>query len=351
MRPGPGLQSNEMIQGFASPEPSYRFAKGQPEARQFYRKTQSLTVSSIGLGSYLGAMDDATDRGYQDAVQAAIRMGINCIDTSLNYRNQRSEQAIGCALSELFETGGVEREQVVVSTKAGYLVPGAVPETDEIEGGMHCMTPGFLSDQLVRSQANLQLETIDVFYLHNPETQLRYIGEEVFYDRIRRAFDAMEQYAENGRIRFYGAATWKGFRAPDQLSLERMVEIARQAGGSMHRFRFIQLPLNLAMPEAFTRTNPVGKTVLDVAQEENIAVVASASLMQGKLAEGLPKEIAARLPGLENDALRSIQFARSTPGVVTALVGMSNPRHVAENVAIARVPPMGPDGYFRLFRK
>lgn len=345
------LQSMEMIRGFASPEPTYRFAKCHPESRQFYRKTQSLTVSSLGLGSYLAPMDDATDRGYEESVKAAIGEGINCFDTSLNYRNQRSERAIGRALSGLFEAGKVEREQVLVSTKAGYLIPGATPEADEIEGGTHCMSPSFLSDQLLRSQANLKLETIDVLYLHNPETQLRYIGAEAFYERIQRAFDAMEQFAERGRIRFYGAATWTGFREPDQLSLERMVELARKAGGNSHRFRFIQLPLNLAMPEALTRVIRDGRTVLDVAQEENIAVVASASLMQGRLTAGLPEEVAARLPGLDSDALRSIQFARSVPGVVTALAGMSSPRHVTENAAIARVAPMGPDGYFRLFRK
>ena len=340
-----------MIHGCASPEPTFRFAKNHSETRQFYRKTQGLTVSSLGLGSYLGAMDDAVDRGYEEAVKASITAGINCFDTSLNYRNQRSERAIGRALSELFAGNGLEREQVIVSTKAGYLTPGAIPETDEIEGGMHCMTPGFLADQLDRSRANLQLDIVDVFYLHNPETQLRYVGAEVFYRRIHRAFEALEGLADKGRIGRYGAATWTGFREPDQLSLERMVEIARQVGGERHRFRFIQLPLNVAMPEAFTRANADGRTVLDIAQEENIAVVASATLMQGRLLRGLPDEIVARIPGLENDALRSIQFARSMPGVVTALVGMSNARHVMENAAIARVPPMGPDGYFRLFRK
>ena len=319
---------------------------------QFYRKTQGLTVSSLGLGSYLGGMDDATDRGYEEAVKASIAAGINCIDTSLNYRNQRSERAIGRALHELFTARAVEREQVVISTKAGYLTPGAILETnEEVVGDMHCMTPGFLSDQLDRSRANLQLDTVDVFYLHNPETQLRYVSEHEFYLRIRRAFESLEQLAQKGKILLYGAATWTGFREPDQLSLERMAEIARQVGGERHRFRFIQIPLNLAMPEAFTRANPDGRTVLEVAQQENIAVVASASLLQGRLSSGLPAEIIARIPGLENDALRSIQFARSTPGVVTALVGMSNPRHVLENAAIARVAPMGPDGYFRFFNK
>jgi len=340
-----------MSHGFALPEPTYRFAKGFPEARQFFRKTQSITVSSLGLGSYLGALDDATDASYEQAVKAAIAAGINLIDTSLNYRHQRSERAIGRALSELLEAGSVEREQVVVATKAGYLVPDAVPETDEIEGGMHCMTEQFLNDQLLRSQANLMLDTVDIFYLHNPETQLRYVSDDVFYARIERAFAALEALAEKGRIRFYGAATWSGFREAGQLSLQRMVAIARRVGGSMHRFRFIQMPVNLAMPEAFTRMDEEGRTVLDLSQEENISVIASASLMQGRLAGGLPEDVAARIPGAGTDALRSIQFVRSTPGIVSALVGMSSAAHVRENASIAGVMPMGPDGYFRLFRK
>ena len=336
-----------MIAGFATHDPCYRFAKSHHETRQFFRKTQSVTVSSIGLGSYLGAMDDATDRGYEQSVMAAVELGINCFDTSLNYRNQRSEQAIGRALAELIVGGKVEREQLLISTKAGYLVPGAVPETDEIEGGMHCMTPAFLSDQLVRSQANLQLETVDVLYLHNPETQLRYVATDVFYERLRRAFEALEQFVADGRIRYYGAATWSGFREPGQLSLKRMVAIAREVGGKFHHFRFIQLPVNLAMPEAFTRVEELGRTVLDIAKDENIAAVASASIMQGRLAAGLPPQIASQVPGLASDVLRSIQFTRSTPGIVTALVGMSNPLHVRENASLAMIPPMGPDGYFR----
>ncbi len=350
---GPGLpsqvtlQSKEMIAGFASPEPCYRFAKSYPDTRQFFRKTQSLTVSSIGLGSYLGAMDVATDHGYEASVKAAVAAGINCFDTSLNYRNQRSEQAIGRALAEMIVSGKVEREQVLVSTKAGYLVPDAVPETDEIEGGMHCMTPGFLADQLLRSQANLQLRTVDVLYLHNPETQLRYLSPEVFYQRVRRAFEALEQFVADGRIRYYGAATWSGFREPGQLSLKRMVSIAREVGGNFHHFRFIQLPINLAMPEAFTRVEELGRTVLDIARDENIAAIASASILQGRLANGLPAGIASQVPGLANDALRSIQFVRSTAGVVTALVGMSKPAHVIENASLSMIPPMGPDGFFR----
>jgi len=43
----------------------------------------------------------------------------------------------------------------------------------------------------------LQLETIDVFYLHNPETAASLtFSAATFYDRIPRAFEAMEQFVE-----------------------------------------------------------------------------------------------------------------------------------------------------------
>ena len=68
-------------------------------AAHFYRQAQEFTVSSIGIGTYLGAMDDVTDAGYTEAIRRAIDLGVNFIDTSLNYRNQRSERAIARALS------------------------------------------------------------------------------------------------------------------------------------------------------------------------------------------------------------------------------------------------------------
>ncbi len=296
----------------------------------FYRSARGLTVSTVGIGSYLGAMDDATDERYVEAVRTAVAGGINVIDTSLNYRNQRSERAIGKALA------AVRRDQVVVCTKAGYLTPGAVPalDPDEVAGGIHCLSPKFLADQVKRSQANLELATIDVFYLHNPETQLPYLTREAFADRMQRAFEACERFVADGSIAFYGTATWDGYRRPGQLSLPELVELARGIAGEDHHFRFVQLPFNLAMTEA------VDTGVLAQAAERGITVLASASILQSRLARGLPAELATMIPGLETDAQRAIQFTRSTRGITTALVGMSRAEHVRENLALRDVPPL-----------
>ena len=336
---------------FATAEGTARYASRRGAVDGFYRRAQDLTVSSLGIGSYLGEMDEATSQGYIASVTAAVRGGVNFIDTSLNYRHQMSEQNIGEALSR----SGVPRDEVVLCTKAGYLVPNALPPGPvEIVGNMHSMAPAFLRDQLGRSLENLRVRGIDVFYLHNPETQLQYVAAEEFYSRVAHAFETLEAEAETGRIRWYGAATWNGFRtrsSAEGLSLVRMAAIAERIAGRTHRFRFIQLPFNLGMLEGLAnqREEIDGRALstIDAAARLGINVVASASLLQARLSNGLPKEIGERIPGLATDAQRALQFARSAPGVSVALAGMSNPDHVTENLAIASLPPADLSSWFR----
>ncbi len=345
-----------MLPGFATPESTARFAGRfhAQEAAGFYRDAQSLSVSSIGLGTYLGEMDDITDRGYAEAVVAALKSGVNFIDTSLNYRYQRSERSVGLALRQALDSGFVLRDEIVICTKAGYLVPDATPKMDarDIVGGMHSMAPAFLADQLSRSRQNLGVETIDVFYLHNPETQLSFIGPDEFYERTRQAFAFLEGAVAQGEIRHYATATWEGYLKPpgsrEALSLDRLAEVAGEVAGESHHFRFIQLPFNLAMPEAF-RDRLNDESVLEAAARLGISVVASASLLQSRLARDLSEEIRAKLAGARTDAQRAIQFVRSTPGISVALVGMSNPEHVRENLGLATVPPATHDQYLRLY--
>ena len=334
-----------MTAGRATPSGTAHYQSRFPA--DFYRTAVGLTVSTLGLGTYLGAPDEQTDEAYTSAVETAVLGGINFLDSAINYRNQRSERSIGTALSRLFASSEVQREGIVVCTKAGFLTPDAVPASlrkEDIIRGMHSMAPDFLADQIDRSRANLALDTLDVFYLHNPETQLAYIARDEFDTRIRAAFARLEKIVAEGKIGFYGAATWEGFRQPTGgLGLMRLVEIAREVGGPDHHFRFIQLPFNLAMTEAGTHRpesldgQPV--SVLDAAAHAGVTVIASATLLQSKLSRGLPPALSEEIPGFDTDAQRAIQFTRSTPGITVALVGMSNAEHVRENLAVSHVQP------------
>ena len=368
------------IEGYATTEGTarYRERMSAETAPHHFRLEQNLWLSSIGLGTYLGQWDEETDQRYVETVARVVSLGANVIDTAANYRFQRSERSIGASLREMTESGACARDEIVVCTKGGYLpfdgTPPAGPESvrhyveetfvrtgvaqfSDIVAGSHCMTPKYLEHQIEQSRRNLQLETIDVYYLHNPETQLQVIPRAEFEQRLRAAFEQLERSVSEGWIRQYGVATWNGFRvapsARDYHSLERMVELAREVGGDNHHFRFVQLPFNLAMPEALTLENQTYEgahvSLLEAARALALTVMASASLLQGRVATGLPASIREPLGSLATDALTAIQFVRSTPGITTALVGMSQLEHVNENLQLARIDPAATADYQRLF--
>jgi aryl-alcohol dehydrogenase-like predicted oxidoreductase len=319
------------------------------------------------MGSYLGEPDAADDGRYRSAAAEAVRIGCNFIDTAINYRFQRSERALGEALAQMVGRSEARREELVVATKGGYLsFDGAPPEdaagwfqqtfvragiagVQDLVAGCHCMTPAYLEHQVEWSRRNLGLDCLDVYYLHNPEQQLDEISRDLFQVRLRAAFERLEALAARGWVGFYGTATWNGYRvvagSRNYLSLQEVVETARQVAGEAHRFRFVQAPLNLAMPEALAaRTQRVGSrdlSLVEAAAELGVSVVASASILQGRLACGLPASVAASLPGLSSDAHRSLQFVRSAPGVASALVGMKRLEHVRENLELAAVATIG----------
>ena len=345
-------------------------------APDYFREAQDLWLSSIGVGTYLGNPDERTDRRYAEAVVRAVELGSNVIDTAANYRFQRSERSIGAALTEL-TTRGFAREELVVCTKGGYLPFDGAPPRDvrgyveenfietgiatwgDIAGGAHCMTPRYLENQLQQSLRNMNLDCVDVYYVHNPESQLASVPREEFWRRLRAAFEFLEQAVSDRKLQNYGVATWTGFRmepgAREYHSLAQMVETAREISGDDHHFRFIQLPVNLAMPEApFFLNQKVGDgyvTLVEAARRLSITVVASASILQGQVARGLPEAIRAGLGSLATDAQTGIQFVRSAPGITTALVGMSHVAHVEENLALVKVERATPEAVMSLFER
>lgn len=341
----------------------YRARFAALASSDFYRALpDGRLASSLGLGTYLGECDDAEDARYADTTRLALESGVNVIDTAINYRCQRSERAVAEGLRAALTLGTVARDEVILCTKGGYIpLTGAPPASresyaaylaseyydrglmtpDDVVAGGHCLTPRFLADQIGRSRRNLGVETIDVYYLHNPEQQLDTLSRERFRGVVRDAFVLLEDRVQRGEIKEYGCATWNGFRvAPDargHLSLPELVELARDAGGDEHHFHVVQLPVNLALNEAVrlpTQRLSSGRMapLLEAALELGVAVVASATLMQAQLARGLPAQLAEAFPGLATDAQRAIAFVRSLPGVTSALVGMKHAAHLEENL-------------------
>ncbi len=365
------------ITGSATLEGTTRYAARFKDsaAPGHFRQQQDLCLSSIGIGTYLGNADAETDARYAAAVTRSVQLGANVIDTAANYRFQRSERSIGEALRSLMGADGFSREEIVVCTKGGYLPFDGAPPRDvrsyveetfikpgivrfeEIVGGMHCMTPGYLQNQLEQSLGNMNLDCVDVYYIHNPESQLASVSETEFYARLRAAFEGLEKGRARGQLKFYGVATWNGFRVSAEAtgyhSLAKMVATAAEIAGGSHGFRFIQVPFNLGMPEALTLSNQEvdGQKVstLEAAAALGVTVISSASIYQGRVAKDLPNDLRESLGSLPTDAQTAIQFVRSAPGVGTALVGMSRIEHVEENLKLGAVSPLPPEQFMTLF--
>jgi aryl-alcohol dehydrogenase-like predicted oxidoreductase len=358
------------LRGAATAEGTARYAErfAARTSPDFYRPlgSDALHVSSVGLGTYLGECDDEDDARYLASTHEALANGINLLDTAINYRCQRSERVIGKAVAEMVRGKQLKRDEIVICSKGGYIPldgtppttreqyqaylnkeyfqPGIMAPTDVVAGA-HCLAPGYLADQIARSRRNLGVETIDLYYLHNPEQQLDVLPRDLFRVRLRQAFMLLEEKCAKGEIRRYGCATWNGFRVPadsrEHLDLQEVVQTAQEAAEGHHHFAAVQLPVNLALTEAVrapTQQLANGQTVsfLQAAAELGIAVVASASLMQARLASGLPFEVHEALPGYKTDAQRAIAFVRSLPVITSALVGMKSAAHVEENVVAGR---------------
>ena len=233
--------------------------------------------------------------------------------------------------------------------------PGIVKEGD-ITSGYHCMTTTYLSDQLDRSLKNLDLECIDLMYLHNGiEGQIKDISKEQFLEKLKSVFELYEQKRDEGKIKFYGMATWECFRVgtenPQYLSLENIVEMAKKIGGNDHGFKFIQLPFNMNYDQALLAKNqsvqnkPV--SILESAVTLDVGVFTSVPFMQGRLlSPGVMPEFNELKP-----SLRALQFIRSSPGVLAPLVGQKLPEHVSENLEIMNIPPINNDDFLALVKK
>jgi len=363
-----------MISGFATFEGTKKFAQNSGVNQANFKEFENLNLSNVGVGTYLGDPDSRTDELVTSAVKQSITSGINVIDTAINYRSQKAERSVGKAISELIQEGKISRDQIFLSTKNGYVTNDAdvqlgfweyvkeeytkngVVKEGDVTSGYHCMTPTYLSDQLDRSLKNLDLECVDLMYLHNAvEGQIKDVSKEQFLENLKSVFELYEQKRDEGKIKFYGMATWECFRVsndnPQYLSLEDTINMAKKIGGKNHGFKFIQLPFNMHYDQALLAKNQILGTenvsVLEAAVNLGIGVFTSVPFMQGRLLT----------PGAMPDfnelkpSLRALQFIRSSPGVLAPLVGQKSSEHVSENLEIMKIPPIPEDEFLILVKK
>ncbi len=369
----------QTVEGFATSEGTknyteYAISQGRPISH--FKSFDSLHLSSIGMGTYLGQPSEEDDQAVENAVFESVKSGaVNVIDTAINYRAMRSEKSIGRALLRLVKDRIISRDQIFISTKNGYITnDGDYPNidvmeyihrmyiqtdvitADDISSGYNIINPNYLAKCIDKSLMNMHVSSIDLVYIHNAfESWYQDVSREQFMEMLVKAFEVYEKYRAKNKIRYYGMATWTCFRvpptSPEYLSLEQAVKSADSVGGKDHGFRFIQLPYNLAYSEALLlRNQSVGSeenlTILQAAAKLNIGIFTSIPLFQGRL-------LRSQIPdygGITDPVAKLVQIVRSSPSVIAPLIGQKKAEHVEENLKTANMPPLSEEEFKQAIR-
>jgi len=376
-----------MISGYATAQHTRAYQKKVKAAVGHFSEFpgESIKLSSIGVGTFPGEANSQVDDVIADIVSGALQNGINVIDTAAHYRYGRSLAAVGQGINEALSQG-VSRQDFFLVSKGGFLcfqdgrpesfddwfaqkiIADGLGTHDDLYENCHLLTAEYLLYQLNESRAQLGVDTLDGFLIDQPEVHIKKRGKEFVNQKLLEIFIGLENAVKHNWVRYYGISAFDGFRVatddPRFQSLTSLLALAEKAAKKVqgtnyqgHHFRLMQMPFNLVMSEAFTRFNQVTgpgniASTLQAAYQLNVYVMASHTLMKGHLAEpGAAVLEGDALAGVTNNAQRAIQFNRSTPGVGSTLLGMSQLAHLQDVLTVVGVPPIPRSDYLKMYQR
>ncbi|KAJ3370003.1 hypothetical protein GGF31_004854 [Allomyces arbusculus] len=196
-------------------------------------------ISPLAFGAYRIAPDNAT---HTAALHAALAAGINVIDTAGHFGDGASESAIG----QLLASGKVDRNDLFLISKAGFVTPAVAKQLDSSAaldappGGPlgavgHSLDVEFLQSQVDTSLRRMQTDTIDLFMVNCPERLQRAMNSTQLEYRLAKAYDYLANETARGRIRGFGVTT----TSPEWAFLPKAARPFAEA------FHAVQVPANL----------------------------------------------------------------------------------------------------------
>jgi aryl-alcohol dehydrogenase-like predicted oxidoreductase len=291
-----------MVKGLATNEGTKRFKDSFKEfSDDFFNLSENLYFSSLGVGSFVpeAYREENYTFSFKDSIKEAIANGVNVIDTAPNYRYQQSHREIAEAIKE----SEVSRESLIVSTKVGFieldfpfpdpykwinenLVDKKLSTKENVFVDQYCIEPDYVRWSFENSLKNLDLESVDILYLHNPEFALGYISYDELLVKIKEVFKLFEEFRSEGKIKFYGVATWNAFTLEESnmeyISIKDLVDISKEIGSD--GFKYLQMPYNLAKPHPFAYTNQrfddgLFYTPFQIANKYGLSLITSSTLL------------------------------------------------------------------------
>jgi aryl-alcohol dehydrogenase-like predicted oxidoreductase len=245
-------------------------------------------LSRIGFGCY---RISRKAKEHYHALRYALSSGCNLIDTAANYENGESERLIGEVLSDFPD------QRPFIVTKAGYIQGESITLLEKLNRSgrakedlvrvsddlLYSIHPDFLDAQLKLSCCRLRTSQLDGLLLHNPEYYFAQVGhatsQDEHYERIKKAFEFLEEISEQGRIRYYGiSSNTFPFSTAEQktTSLPHVLALA-EAVSTNHHFKLVQFPFNLIENDA-QKPHHNGLSLIDIARANGIVTLANRPL-------------------------------------------------------------------------
>jgi aryl-alcohol dehydrogenase-like predicted oxidoreductase len=368
-----------LLKGYATYEGTARLAKRTKSSDDFFKEADGLLFSSISLGGFApeAYKEENYVYSFKDSFLESIKQGCNHFDSALSYRYTKTTQELAEALKEAFEKGLLQRDEVIISEKAGFipldypfpknpyrwmqeeLVDKGICAKEDVVSDQYCIAPGFIEYSCDRSREILGVETLDIFYIQNPEFMLGFLDKKEVKKRLEKAFKKCEELVKKGKIKRYGVATWNSFMYEkdnlEYLGLKELLEMATKVGGKEHSFKYILFPYNLAKVQAATMKTQKGKngdvSIFEAASELGVFMIGVSPFLRMNLFKAPFGENFRALCGAVamSDIQRALQFARSNGFTVTTVFSSTKKEHVEHNFELKDVPKISNANYAKIF--
>jgi aryl-alcohol dehydrogenase-like predicted oxidoreductase len=266
---------------------------------------------AVGGGGYQFGWGPQDDEQSIAAINHALDLGINWIDTAAVYGLGRAEEVVARALKD-------RSERPYIFTKCGRVWN----DRGEISGSLKAQS---IKRECENSLRRLKIDIIDLYQVHWPDPE-QDIGE---------GWSAMAELKREGKVRYIGVSNF------DVGQMRRAMEIAPISS--------LQPPFSLVKPD-------IQNEILPFCEGHNIGVIVYSPMASGLLTGSMNSERIAKLPNddwrkrnsefqeprlsrnLELvEVLKEIAFVHNvTPGVVAIAWALQHPGVTAAIVGARR---------------
>ena len=286
-----------------------------------------LQLPAITLGLWQNFGDDRPLANSRAMIRRAFDLGITHFDLANNYGPPYGSAEIN--FGRIFEEDlKPYRDQIVISTKAGYdMWPGPYGEWGSRK---------YLLGSLEQSLKRMRLDYVDIFYSHrfDPDTPLE------------ETMGALDTAVRQGKARYVGISSY-GPRRTEEAAL-----ILGELG----------TPLLIHQPSYSLLNRWIEEELLEVLEREGVGCIVFSPLAQGLLTDryldGVPEDSRARIGNYFDEGMLSsenlarvralneiaqrrgqtlaqmaIAWVLRDPRVTSALLGASSVRQLEQNVS------------------